>query len=186
MSDTTIRPARREDCPRLIELVLELAVFERAPDAVTVPPAHFEEAGFGQHPVWQAVVAEDGGALVGFALWYIRFSTWTGCRLYLEDIVVTASRRGEGIGRRLFEATLAEARRRGYAGMTWQMLDWNAAARRFYDRFEPRYDDEWVNCHLDFPEPGAAPVAGGEREASSPTIVGHGSAWKTGRPSPAE
>jgi len=151
MSTPTIRPARREDCPRLLELVRELAAFERAPDAVTVSSAHFEEAGFGSSPVWQAVVAEDDGMVVGFALWYVRFSTWTGCRLYLEDIVVTAARRGEGIGRRLFEATVGEARRNGFAGMTWQMLDWNDAARRFYDRFDPRYDSEWVNCHLDFP-----------------------------------
>lgn len=152
--DSTIRPARREDCSRLLELVRELAAFEQAPDAVTVSPAHFEDAGFGPSPVWQAVVAEDSGIIVGFALWYIRFSTWTGCRLYLEDIVVTASRRGEGIGRRLFEAALAEAQRRGYVGMTWQMLEWNEAARGFYDRFGPRYDAEWVNCHIDFPACG--------------------------------
>jgi GNAT superfamily N-acetyltransferase len=149
MSTPTIRPARRDDCPRLLELVRELAAFERAPDAVTVSPARFEEAGFGSCPVWQAVVAEDGGTVVGFALWYVRFSTWTGCRLYLEDIVVTASRRGEGIGHRLFGAALAEARRRGYAGMSWQMLDWNESACRFYDRYGPRYDGEWVNCHIE-------------------------------------
>ncbi|HIH03670.1 MAG TPA: GNAT family N-acetyltransferase [Methanoregulaceae archaeon] len=149
MGETTIRPACREDCPRLLELVHELAAFERAPEAVTVTLPQFEEAGFGPCPVWQAVVAEDAGTVVGFALWYVRFSTWTGCRLYLEDIVVTASRRGEGIGHRLFGAALAEARARGYVGMTWQMLDWNDAARRFYDRFGPRYDDEWVNCHID-------------------------------------
>jgi len=149
MSDPTIRPARREDCPRLLELVRELAAFERAPDTVTVSPAHFEKAGFGPCPVWQAIVAEEEGTVVGFALWYVRFSTWTGCRLYLEDIVVTAFRRGEGIGQRLFAAVLAEARAREYAGMTWQMLDWNAGARRFYDRYGPRYDDEWVNCHID-------------------------------------
>lgn len=149
MSNLTIRPACREDCSRLLELVRELAAFERAPEAVTISPAHFEEAGFGPCPVWQAIVAEEGGIVVGFALWYVRFSTWTGCRLYLEDIVVTSSRRGEGIGRRLFEAALGEAGARKYVGMTWQMLDWNEGARRFYDRFKPRYDDEWVNCHID-------------------------------------
>ncbi len=150
MSDPEIRPARRGDCPRLLALVRELAAFERAPDAVIVPPGRFEEAGFGPCPVWHALVAEDDGEIVGFALWYVRFSTWTGCRLYLEDIVVTAGRRGEGIGRRLFEAALAEARAGGFAGMTWQMLDWNQDARRFYDRFGARYDGEWVNCHIDF------------------------------------
>ena len=148
-SEPRIRPARREDCPRLLELVRELAAYERAPDKVTVSPSHFEEAGFGSCPVWQAVVVEDDGVIIGFALWYIRFSTWTGCRLYLEDIVVTSARRGEGVGRRLFEAALAEARKRGLAGVSWQMLEWNEPARQFYDRFGPRYDDEWVNCHID-------------------------------------
>ncbi len=111
MSVPTIRPACREDCQRLLELVRELAAFERAPGAVTISPAHFEEAGFGPRPVWHAIVAEEGDTVVGFALWYVRFSTWTGCRLYLEDIVVTASRRGEGIGRRLFEAALPRPER---------------------------------------------------------------------------
>jgi len=149
MSEPIIREARREDCPRLLELVRELADYERAPDAVTVSPDAFELAGFGPSPVWDAVVADDRGVLVGFALWYVRFSTWTGCRLYLEDIVVTRTRRGQGIGRRLFEAAFAEAKSRGYAGMTWQMLDWNEPARNFYNRFGTRYDDEWVNCHID-------------------------------------
>ncbi len=149
MSELIIRPARREDSARLIELVRELAAYERAPDAVTISPDTFEAAGFGPDPVWEAVVADDDGVLVGFALWYVRFSTWTGSRLYLEDIVVTDSRRGQGIGRRLFEAAFAEARCRGYTGMTWQMLDWNEPARNFYDRFGTRYDGAWVNCHID-------------------------------------
>lgn len=149
MAEIIVRPCRREDCARLLELVRELAAYERAPDAVTVSPTAFEEAGFGEDPVWEAVVADDDGNLVGFALWFIRFSTWTGCRLYLEDIVVTGARRGEGIGRALFETVLSVARDRGYAGMSWQMLEWNDSARAFYDRFQTRYDDEWVNCHLD-------------------------------------
>lgn len=149
MAEIIVRPCRREDCGRLLELVRELAAYERAPDAVTVSPTAFEEAGFGVDPVWEAVVADDDGNLVGFALWFIRFSTWTGCRLYLEDIVVTGARRGEGIGRALFETVLSVARDRGYAGMSWQVLEWNEHARAFYDSFQTRYDDEWVNCHLD-------------------------------------
>ncbi|HOT94352.1 MAG TPA: GNAT family N-acetyltransferase [Methanoregulaceae archaeon] len=149
MAEVVIRPARPDDCDRLLELVRELAAYERAPDAVIVSPVAFEKAGFGPGAVWEALVAEDGGEVVGFALWFVRFSTWTGCRLYLEDIIVTGSRRGEGIGRRLFEAVIAVARDRGYAGLSWQMLGWNESARAFYDRFGARYDDEWVNCHLD-------------------------------------
>ena len=149
MGNITIRPARREDCTRLLELVRELATFERAPDAVTVSPAHFEEAGFGPARSGRQWRPRSEARLSAPRSGHIRFSTWTGCRLYLEDIIVTASRRGEGIGRRLFEAALAEAHARGYVGMTWQMLGWNEGARRFYDRFGPRYDDEWVNCHID-------------------------------------
>lgn len=149
MAEVIVRPARQEDCGHLLELVRELAVYERAPRAVIITPAAFEEAGFGPTPVWEAVVAEDGGTLVGFALWFIRFSTWTGCRLYLEDIIVTSSRRGEGIGRHLFEMVLSVARDRGYSGMSWQMLEWNEPARVFYDRFDTRYDVEWLNCHID-------------------------------------
>lgn len=149
MVDVIIRAARQEDCAALLELVRELATYERAPDAVTVSAAAFEEAGFGPDPIWEAVVADEGGDLLGFALWYIRFSTWTGCRLYLEDLIVTGSRRGEGIGRQLFETVLSVARDRKYAGVSWQMLEWNESARSFYDLFCARFDHEWVNCHLD-------------------------------------
>ena len=133
-------------------------------------------------------MAEEGGTVVGFALWYVRFSTWTGCRLYLEDIVVTASRRGEGIGQRLFAAVLAEARAREYAGMTWQMLDWNEGARRFYDRYGPRYDGEWVNCHIDLEK--SAPVSArtrGDRDWHGPGTSGPrlSSRALSGPPSPA-
>ena len=95
---TIIRRAVREDCPRLMELIHELAVFERAPDEVTVSLQHFEESGFGAHPVWWAFVAEIDGVVAAFVLYYIRYSTWKGQRMYLEDILVTKDMRGKGLG----------------------------------------------------------------------------------------
>ena len=85
----TLRVAQKEDCPRLIELVHELAVFEKLPDEVTVSLQEFEDAGFGNNPVWKAFVAIDNDVIIGFALYYVRFSTWKGRRVYLEDFIVT-------------------------------------------------------------------------------------------------
>ena len=98
-----IRTAIKEDCPRLLELVHELALFERAPQEVTVTLKEFEDAGFGNKPVWKAFVAETDGIIHGFALYYIRYSTWKGCRLYLEDFIVTEAMRNKGLGKLLFE-----------------------------------------------------------------------------------
>lgn len=144
-----IRPATRADCPRLLELVRELAAYEKAPDAVTVTPAHFVESGFGSHPVWWAFVAEAEGRIDGFALYYIRFSTWKGQMMYLEDILVTQERRGRGIGKLLFDQLVAEAREKGLAGMIWQVLEWNRSAIDFYLKRGAVLDPEWVNCRLE-------------------------------------
>src|ERR1700678_1858384 len=114
---TNIRIAKKEDCPRLLELVNELALFERAPEEVTVTLEEFENAGFGEKPVWKAFVAEDDGIIAGFALYYIRYSTWKGCRMYLEDILVTEAMRGKGIGKLLFDRVIIEARELGFSGM---------------------------------------------------------------------
>src|SRR5215216_7244832 len=108
----TIRKAVREDCPRILELVQELAVYERAPKEVTVTLEHFEKSGFGIRPVWWAFVAEVNGKVEGFALWYIRFSTWKGQRMYLEDFYVTKEMRGKGIGKLLFDQLIKEAQKK--------------------------------------------------------------------------
>ena len=144
----TIREARREDCVRLLELINELAVYERAPEEVTVTLAEFEEAGFGQRPVWKAFVAEVEGIIQGFGLYYIRYSTWKGCRLYLEDLLVTEEMRGKGIGKLLFDALVAEAVNNGYNGMTWQVLDWNEPAINFYKKYNAHLDPGWLNAAL--------------------------------------
>lgn len=144
----TIREARKEDCPRLLELVNELAEFERAPQEVTVTLAEFEEAGFGVRPVWKAFVVETEGIIAGFALYYIRFSTWKGCRLYLEDFLVTKEMRGRGIGKMLFEKIIEEAKEKGFNGISWQVLDWNEPAIQFYKKYEFALEPGWLNASL--------------------------------------
>jgi ribosomal protein S18 acetylase RimI-like enzyme len=235
----TIRPAKREDCPAMLELIRELAAFERAPDEVTVSEAHFEESGFGENPVWwafvacapaQQAVAEEAAAsvslsaeagaqvvvqdpllanllqrpeqaatgetletkdtanglpvvppviqleepvepvipepvlnaqpltaasqpcerVIGFALYYIRYSTWKGRRMYLEDLIVTESCRGKGVGTALMDALIGAARVESFPGISWQVLTWNEPAIKFYERYGARFDAEWTNASLDF------------------------------------
>ena len=145
-----IRRAKIEDCTRMLELVNELAVYERAPQEVTVSLAHFAESGFGTNPVWWAFVAEEGGIINGFALYYIRYSTWKGQKMYLEDIIVTEAARGRELGALLMDALIAEAKEKNFQGMTWQVLNWNEPALNFYRKYNTRFDDEWVNGILDF------------------------------------
>jgi GNAT superfamily N-acetyltransferase len=151
-----IREAARKDCPRLMELVRELALYEKAPDEVTVTTEHFEESGFGEHPVWWALVAviDDPGhpgteRIIGMALWYIRYSTWKGQAMYLEDLLVTESMRGKGVGKLLFDALIARAKALGFTRLIWQVLDWNQPGINFYRKYEAGFDPGWINCSLD-------------------------------------
>lgn len=145
-----IRRAERKDCARIMELVHELAVYEKAPDEVTVTLDHFEESGFGPKPVWWAFVAEIEGKVEAFALYYIRYSTWKGQRMYLEDILVTEKLRGQHIGKQLFDRLIEEAKERKLKGIVWQVLEWNEPAINFYKKYDATFDPEWVNCGLMF------------------------------------
>lgn len=154
----TIRKAERKDCASMLELIKELAVYEKAPDEVTVSLNHFEESGFGEKPVWWAFVAEaadknlsEKNQLLGMAIYYIRYSTWKGQRMYLEDIVVTDKARGMGIGKLLFDALIEEAKEKKFSGMMWQVLNWNKPAINFYKKYyNANFDNGWTNCSLDF------------------------------------
>ena len=146
----TLRRAAKEDCKAMLALIKELAVFERAPDEVTVTPDHFVESGFGEKPVWWAFVAEENSVILGFALYYIRYSTWKGQRLYLEDFIVTEEARGKGIGRMLFEKIIEEGKEKGFSGMMLQVLNWNEQAINFYKNYGMTVSDEWLNASLEF------------------------------------
>ena len=148
--DIIIRRALQTDCPRLLELIYELATYEKAPQEVTVSLAHFSDSGFGDNPVWWGFVAEVDGIVVGMALYYVRYSTWKGQRMYLEDILVTESMRGNKIGSRLMDQLIIEAKEKNFTGMNWQVLEWNEPAIHFYKKYNASFDPEWVNCSIVF------------------------------------
>jgi GNAT superfamily N-acetyltransferase len=131
-----------------MELVTELAIYEKAPDDVTVTLEHFSESGFGEKPVWWSFVAEEDGVIHGFALYYIRYSTWKGQAMYLEDIIVTESMRGKKIGKLLFDRLIEEAKEKKFNRIIWQVLDWNEPAINFYKKYDAYFDAGWLNCSI--------------------------------------
>ena len=143
-----IRRAVKEDCRRLLELVQELATYERASDEVTVTLDHFVESGFGKNPVWWTFVAEVEGVIQGFALYYIRYSTWKGQAMYLEDLLITNEMRGKGIGKLLFDRLIEEAREKKFNRIIWQVLGWNEPAINFYKKYNADIDSGWLNCSI--------------------------------------
>ncbi|MFZ4103001.1 MAG: GNAT family N-acetyltransferase [Sphingobacterium thalpophilum] len=143
-----IRVALKEDCKRLLELINELAVYEKAPNEVTVSLEEFESAGFGINPVWKAFVAELDGIILGFGLYYVRYSTWKGCRMYLEDLLITENMRGKGLGTMILNRLIEEAKEKKLKGMTWQVLDWNEPAINFYKKYKAEFDSGWINVSL--------------------------------------
>jgi GNAT superfamily N-acetyltransferase len=145
----TIRDGKKEDLPRVLELIKELAEYERALHEVTNTVKMLEEDGFGPRPVYGFFVAEEHDRIVGLSLFYWRYSTWKGKRLYLEDIIVTENERGKGVGKLLFDRTMEKALQENCTGMMWQVLEWNEPAINFYKKYGSKLDPEWVNCHLE-------------------------------------
>lgn len=145
-----IRKGIREDVPVMFELIKELALYEKAPEQVTNTVEQMYLDGFGENPIFGSIVAEVAGEVVGLALYYYRYSTWKGKRLYLEDLIVSEKMRGKGLGEKLLEATIQQAKDDACTGVMWQVLDWNEPAINFYKKFGTRMDGEWINVHLDF------------------------------------
>ncbi len=149
--DIAIRKAAQNDCAAIMGLVKELAVYEKEPNAVTVTMEHFVQSGFGDKPVWQAFVATQNEIVFGFALYYTRYSTWKGQRMYLEDFYVTEKMRGSGAGKLLFDKLIEECKVKKFSGLVWQVLDWNEPAINFYKKYNGvKFDGEWVNCSMEF------------------------------------
>ncbi len=145
-----IRPSVPADVAAMMQLIHELAVFEKAPNEVVANAETLLQSGFQEHPLFVAWVAEKDGLIVGMALCYIRYSTWKGPVLYLEDLIVTESFRGNGIGKALFEKCIAHAKHNNYRRMVWQVLDWNTPAIDFYKGYSAQIEDGWLNASIDF------------------------------------
>ena len=146
-----VRPATAADVPVLLELVHELAVYEREPDAVETTEPQLHEALFGPDPVaWCHVALDADGAVVGFALWHLTFSTWRGTAgIWLEDLFVRPAARGTGLGRALLAELARTCTARGYSRLAWWVLDWNEPAVGFYRSLGAAPQDEWTTFRLD-------------------------------------
>lgn len=148
--EVKIRKAKSEDMPRVLELIQELATYEKAPDEMINTVENLEKDGFGTDKVFDCIVAEKEGVIVGFALYFTGYSTWKGRTLYLEDFIVSEQYRGKGYGKMLFEEVLKEAKRRNVKRMDWQVLDWNEPAIKFYEKYNATLDGEWFNGRFFF------------------------------------
>lgn len=144
-----IRPGNVDDVPAIHGLICELALYEKAPQEVTLSKEQLALDGFGQNPKYTVLVAEDEGNVVGAAICYEKYSTWKGSCLFLEDLIVTESHRGKGFGKALLDEVIRMARQMDAGRLEWQVLDWNEPAIKFYRAIGARLDEEWINCKLD-------------------------------------
>jgi GNAT superfamily N-acetyltransferase len=144
-----IRPADQGDVDELVQLIHDLADFERSPASVEIEPGQLQAALFGDSPAAYAHVAEEGGRILGMAIWFRNFSTWTGrSGIYLEDLYVRPEARARGIGRALIAELATIAHRAGYGRVDWSVLDWNESAIRFYRSLGAVPMDEWTGYRL--------------------------------------
>lgn len=143
-----IRTGTKADLPAAYALIKELALFEKAPNEVNNTIEMMEKDGFGKNPLFWFIVAEEDEHIIGMSMYYFRYSTWKGKRLYLEDLIVTENKRGLGVGKGLFERTIEIAKETECTGMMWQVLDWNEHAINFYREYGAKLDAGWLNCSL--------------------------------------
>jgi ribosomal protein S18 acetylase RimI-like enzyme len=143
-----IRKGIESDLTEAHHLVRSLAIYEKAPEQVQTTVDSMRKDGFGENPLFGFMVAEIQGKIVGLSLYYYRYSTWKGKLLYLEDLIVLEEYRRKGIGRKLMDATIREAKIQQCNGVQWQVLDWNLPAIEFYRKYQPLMDGEWINCRL--------------------------------------
>lgn len=148
MDGVVIRKGKKEDLDQVLELIKELALYEKAIDQVTISLEDLELDGFGKHPFYWFIVAEYQNKIIGISFYFIRYSTWKGKFLFLEDFIVQEKWRGNGVGAMLFEATIKIALEMKTKGMFWQVLDWNEPALNFYNKYDSIIENTWLNGKL--------------------------------------
>jgi len=146
--EITVRKGIKADLPQVLNLVKELAAYEKAPNEVAVTLAEMERDGFGENPIFHCFVAENEGKILGMSLYYIKYSTWKGKCVFLEDIIVSEKYRKFGIGKKLFDPVVQVAKEMNARRMEWQVLEWNEPAIKFYEKLNSHLDGEWINCKL--------------------------------------
>lgn len=144
-----IRKSEKKDIPAILELIRELAHFEKEPEAVEVDVAELEREGFGDHPLFTCFVAEVNGQIEGMALAYFRFSTWKGRTVHLEDLIVREKMRGTGLGSALYRKVIEYALEQGCKRTEWVVLDWNQPAIDFYKKSGATVFDNWNTVQMD-------------------------------------
>lgn len=146
--EINIRLGEKKDLPQILELIKELAAYERAPNEVTVTLSELENDGFGKNPIYKFYVAESNNKILGMALFYVKYSTWKGKCIFLDDIIVTEKYRMAGIGKKLFDKVVLESKNINAKRLEWQVLEWNEPAIKFYKKLDAVLDPEWVNGKL--------------------------------------
>lgn len=143
-----IREGRKRDMKYVLNLIKELAIYEQAPREVEVTEKELRRDGFGNKPLFKTLIAESNNKIVGMALFYIKYSTWKGRCIYLEDIIVSEKYRNMGIGSELFERLIEIGKKMKVKRLEWQVLNWNQSAINFYKKYKPAFSKEWVNVKL--------------------------------------
>jgi GNAT superfamily N-acetyltransferase len=142
------RLAKKQDMPRVLELIKELAIFEKEPDAVEVTLSDLERDGFGDNPKFTCFVSEINNTVEGIALVYTRYSTWKGEVLHLEDLIVSEKCRGKGLGSKLLDTVVKYGKEKGVRRISWEVLDWNEPAIVFYEKKGANVMRDWDVVHL--------------------------------------
>ena len=143
-----IRKGEERDLPAVLSLIKELARYENASDEIENTVDMMKAHGFGDQPAFGFFVAEKENQIIGTAIYYTKYSTWKGKKLYLEDLIVTEAERGNKVGKALFEQCLQLTKEDDFDGMMWQVLDWNEPAINFYNKYPTEYSKEWIDCYL--------------------------------------
>ena len=144
-----IRKGTIEDMSAVLDLIRELATFEKEPNAVVVSVSDLERDGFGESPLFHTFIAEQNNEIVGMALYYYRYSTWKGRTIHLEDLIVKEKMRGSGLGFELYAAVIAQGKNDGVRRIEWNVLDWNTPAIEFYEKSGAKVLKDWLVAQMD-------------------------------------